>query len=70
MNRQRWPTDNANGDNAATLERNSPLVDRLFGTFKLPHTEWPKRYGVFGKELPGGMLKQLVYPLKKKEPVR
>ncbi len=47
----------------------TPLVDMLFGTFKLPPNEWPKRYGVFGKELPNGMLKQLVYPLKKKEPV-
>ncbi|NWC07524.1 sterol desaturase family protein [Pseudomonas agarici] len=41
-----------------------PLVDMLFGTFKLPAKEWPSRYGVFGKPLPDGILRQHVYPFK------
>lgn len=43
-----------------------PLVDMLFGTFKLPLAEWPQRYGVFGEPLPEGMLSQFVYPLRKR----
>lgn len=46
----------------------TPLVDMMFGTFKLPPKEWPKRYGVFGKDLPNGILKQTVYPFQKPEP--
>jgi sterol desaturase/sphingolipid hydroxylase (fatty acid hydroxylase superfamily) len=42
-----------------------PLVDMLFGTFKLPAKEWPVRYGVFGKPLPDGILRQHLYPLQK-----
>jgi lathosterol oxidase len=42
----------------------------LFGTFKLPPKEWPTRYGVFGKELPKGMLKQLAYPFKRTPPAQ
>ncbi|AMB84604.1 hypothetical protein AWM79_04475 [Pseudomonas agarici] len=41
-----------------------PLVDMLFGTFKLPAKEWPSRYGVFGKPLPDGILRQHLYPFK------
>jgi lathosterol oxidase len=37
----------------------------LFGTFKLPPKEWPTRYGVFGKDLPGGILRQHLYPFQK-----
>ncbi|MFP6800651.1 Lathosterol oxidase [Pseudomonas sp. 8BK] len=48
----------------------TPLVDMLFGTFKLPPKEWPTRYGVFGKELPKGMLKQLAYPFKRTPPAQ
>lgn len=44
-----------------------PLVDMLFGTFKLPAKEWPTRYGVFGKPLPDGILRQHLYPLQKSE---
>lgn len=44
-----------------------PLVDMLFGTFKLPAKEWPARYGVFGKPLPDGILRQHLYPLRKSE---
>lgn len=44
-----------------------PLVDMLFGTFKLPKKEWPTKYGVFGKDLPEGIVKQMIYPFKKKE---
>ncbi|MFJ4374496.1 sterol desaturase family protein [Pseudomonas japonica] len=42
-----------------------PLVDMLFGTFKLPPDEWPERYGVFGEPLPQGILRQFLYPLRK-----
>lgn len=42
-----------------------PLVDMLFGTFKLPAKEWPVKYGVFGKPLPKGILRQHLYPLHK-----
>ncbi|PAU64659.1 sterol desaturase family protein [Pseudomonas indica] len=46
-----------------------PLVDMLFGTFKLPPKEWPSRYGVLGKALPDGILRQHLYafqrPVKK-----
>ncbi|MNZ35681.1 Fatty acid hydroxylase superfamily protein [compost metagenome] len=46
----------------------TPLVDMLFGTFKLPPKEWPARYGVFGKDLPEGIVRQHLYPLRKAEP--
>ncbi|PTT85047.1 sterol desaturase family protein, partial [Pseudomonas sp. HMWF005] len=46
----------------------TPLVDMLFGTFKLPPKEWPVRYGVFGKELPGGIVRQHLYAFRKPEP--
>ncbi|MBK5378201.1 sterol desaturase family protein [Pseudomonas sp. TH43] len=46
----------------------TPLVDMLFGTFKLPPKEWPVRYGVFGKELPGGIVQQHLYAFKTPEP--
>ncbi len=42
-----------------------PLVDMLFGTFKLPSKVWPERYGVFGNPLPEGILRQHLYPLRK-----
>lgn len=45
-----------------------PLVDMLFGTFKLPTKEWPARYGVFGKALPDGILRQHLYPLQRPDP--
>lgn len=39
-----------------------PVLDRLFGTY-LPQTEkWPEKYGVVGKPLPLGYVKQQVYP--------
>lgn len=44
-----------------------PIVDMLFGTFKLPPKEWPTRYGIFGKELPSGILSQHLYPFKKND---
>ncbi|HEX3725793.1 MAG TPA: sterol desaturase family protein [Pirellulales bacterium] len=39
-----------------------PWLDRLFGTFHLPHNQWPAAYGVKAK-LPGSLVGQLVYPL-------
>lgn len=44
----------------------TPLIDMLFGTFKLPLKEWPSRYGVFGKPLPDGIIDQHLYPFSKK----
>lgn len=44
-----------------------PLIDMLFGTFKLPAKDWPTRYGVFGKSLPVGILRQHLYPFLKPE---
>ncbi|MGF6592121.1 hypothetical protein [Pseudomonas sp. 2835] len=35
---------------------------------KLPPKEWPARYGVFGKDLPEGIVRQHLYPLRKAEP--
>lgn len=46
----------------------TPLIDMLFGTFKLPPKEWPTRYGVFGQDLPDGIVRQHLYPFKKKVP--
>ncbi|VVM42325.1 hypothetical protein PS862_00502 [Pseudomonas fluorescens] len=42
-----------------------PIVDMLFGTFKLPPKEWPTHYGIFGKALPSGILRQHLYPFRR-----
>ncbi|WP_434610958.1 sterol desaturase family protein [Pseudomonas sp. R1-7] len=42
-----------------------PLIDMVFGTFKLPVKDWPARYGVFGKPLPDGIVRQHGYPFRK-----
>ena len=43
----------------------TPLIDMIFGTFKLPPKAWPERYGVFGEPLPTGIVQQHLYPLRK-----
>jgi lathosterol oxidase len=43
-----------------------PLIDRLFGTYHLPGDEWPESYGIQGRPVPEGYVKQLVYPLAPK----
>lgn len=40
-----------------------PAIDWLFGTLHLPPGRWPERYGIDGKPVPDGWLRQLVWPL-------
>lgn len=41
-----------------------PVLDWLFGTFYLPKGRWPTSYGLAnGESLPGGYVRQFVYPL-------
>ncbi|WKC46913.1 sterol desaturase family protein [Pseudomonas veronii] len=47
-----------------------PLIDRVFGAFKLPAKDWPTRYGVFGEPLPDGILRQHLYPFQKRVQTR
>jgi sterol desaturase/sphingolipid hydroxylase (fatty acid hydroxylase superfamily) len=42
-----------------------PLVDMLFGTFKLPKQAWPTQYGVLGKALPDGILRQQLWSFRR-----
>ena len=44
-----------------------PLIDKLFGTYHLPQDEWPEAYGIAGRPVPDGYVKQLVYPLAPKQ---
>lgn len=44
-----------------------PLVDILFGTFKLDPKAWPEKYGVLGKPLPDGIVQQHLWTFKKKK---
>lgn len=40
-----------------------PLLDRIFGTHHMPKDgSWPEAYGVIGKRLPKGILRQFLYP--------
>lgn len=44
-----------------------PFIDKLFGTYYLPHGEWPKAYGVDDDEVPpSGFFAQLAYPFGRK----
>ena len=45
-----------------------PWIDKLFGTFHLPESRWPKDYGV-PEDVPKGYLKQFAYPFTRKKPV-
>jgi sterol desaturase/sphingolipid hydroxylase (fatty acid hydroxylase superfamily) len=38
-----------------------PVMDWIFGTFHLPHGEWPAAYGIEAK-LPRSLAAQLIYP--------
>jgi len=43
----------------------TPIWDLLFGTYYLPD-RWPTRYGLSGeRDVPGGWLKQLLYPFRR-----
>jgi lathosterol oxidase len=39
-----------------------PLIDKLFGTFHLPQDQWPETYGIQGRPVPEGYVKQLLHP--------
>lgn len=41
-----------------------PLIDMLFGTFKLPANAWPSSCGVIGEPVPPGFLRQFVHPFR------
>jgi sterol desaturase/sphingolipid hydroxylase (fatty acid hydroxylase superfamily) len=44
-----------------------PILDRLFGTYYFPITDWPSAYGVTdGAVPPSGFFAQLAYPFRKK----
>jgi len=42
-----------------------PVLDRIFGTQYLPPGQWPDAYGVEGRPVPEGWLRQLVFPFRK-----
>lgn len=44
-----------------------PLLDKLFGTFHLPESRWPKDYGV-PEKVPAGYWAQMKYPFVRKQP--
>jgi sterol desaturase/sphingolipid hydroxylase (fatty acid hydroxylase superfamily) len=39
----------------------TPLFDLIFGTWHMPKGRWPRQYGTV-KPIPGGMVKQFLYP--------
>ncbi|MEM7204142.1 MAG: sterol desaturase family protein [Planctomycetota bacterium] len=46
-----------------------PLIDMMFGTFRLPAGQWPASYGVMGPPVPDGLLRQTLYPFASNEPL-
>lgn len=55
----------------AAVDRNFavhlPMLDRWFGTHYLPGDAWPQGYGVPGVHAPDGYVRQLVWPLRRRE---
>ncbi len=43
-----------------------PFVDWIFGTLYFPADRQPMQFGVPGEDIPNNLLKQLVYPFRKK----
>jgi lathosterol oxidase len=43
-----------------------PVIDMLFGTFRLPKAEWPRSYGVPDEPVPDGLLRQTLYPFRRR----
>jgi sterol desaturase/sphingolipid hydroxylase (fatty acid hydroxylase superfamily) len=43
-----------------------PLIDRIFGTYHLPGDAWPGEYGIAGRAVPEGYLRQLAYPFRRR----
>jgi sterol desaturase/sphingolipid hydroxylase (fatty acid hydroxylase superfamily) len=46
------------------------LWDVMFGTFHMPAHELPRNYGIADKEMPEGLVPQLLYPIMQREPVQ
>ena len=45
-----------------------PVIDWMFGTLRLPPKgEWPESYGVMGPPVPDGLLRQAVYPFRRRD---
>ena len=44
-----------------------PIIDRIFGTYHLPHNRWPIGYGVCDESVPSGFIKQFLYPFYRKK---
>jgi lathosterol oxidase len=42
-----------------------PVIDMLFGTFRLPGRSWPESYGVIGEPVPASFGGQLLYPFRR-----
>jgi sterol desaturase/sphingolipid hydroxylase (fatty acid hydroxylase superfamily) len=42
-----------------------PIIDRLFGTSYFPDGRWPEAYGLPGRSVPDGWLRQLGWPLRR-----
>ncbi len=45
---------------------NLPIIDMMFGTFHMPKDAWPDAYGLEGRPVPDGYVKQLLYPLTRR----
>jgi sterol desaturase/sphingolipid hydroxylase (fatty acid hydroxylase superfamily) len=45
------------------------LWDWMFGTFHMPARELPRGYGIDDKEMPEGLMPQLLYPITQRDPV-
>jgi sterol desaturase/sphingolipid hydroxylase (fatty acid hydroxylase superfamily) len=45
------------------------LWDVIFGTYHMPAGQLPSGYGIDDKEMPEGLMPQLVYPLLQREPI-
>jgi sterol desaturase/sphingolipid hydroxylase (fatty acid hydroxylase superfamily) len=41
-----------------------PFIDRLFGTWYFPDGRWPEAYGLAGRPVPEGWLRQLLWPFR------
>ena len=50
------------GKNFATI---FPFIDKIFGTYHLPGSEWPKGTGLNEANFPKGYVNQLMYPFTK-----
>ncbi|MEO8300581.1 MAG: sterol desaturase family protein [Rhizomicrobium sp.] len=45
------------------------LWDLMFGTFHMPAHALPRNYGIADKEMPEGLVPQLLYPILQRDPV-